>query len=168
MVQLAKDAGATVIAIDIDDAKLENAQKMGADFVINAKDQSEKDIKGNVRTITKENKLPRYGWKIFETSGAAAGQNTAFSLLSFAGAVGIGGFTMEKVTIRLSNVMAFDADIFGNWGCMPEYYPAAVEKVLTGKINLLDNIDERPLDTINEVLPLAFEHKLAKRVIFKP
>jgi 6-hydroxycyclohex-1-ene-1-carbonyl-CoA dehydrogenase len=168
MAQLAKDAGATVIAMDIDDAKLENAKKMGADYIINVKDQSEKDIKGGVRNITKENKLPRYGWKIFETSGVAAGQNTAFSLLSFAGVVGIVGFTMEKVTVRLSNVMAFDADIFGNWGCKPEYYPDAVEKILTGKINLLDNIDERPLDTINEVLPLAFDHKLEKRIIFKP
>jgi 6-hydroxycyclohex-1-ene-1-carbonyl-CoA dehydrogenase len=168
MVQLAKDAGATVIAIDIDDAKIENAKKMGADFVLNAKDLSEKDIKGNVRTISKESKLPRYGWKIFEMSGTAGGQNTAFSLLSFTGVVGIVGFTMDKVNIRLSNVMAFDADLFGNWGCKPEHYPAVAAKVLTGKINLLDNIEERPLDTINEVLPLAFEHKLAKRIIFMP
>jgi 6-hydroxycyclohex-1-ene-1-carbonyl-CoA dehydrogenase len=72
------------------------------------------------------------------------------------------------VSIRLSNVMAFDADIFGNWGCKPEYYPAAVEKALQGAINVLDNIEERPLDSINEVLPLAFEHKLTKRVIFVP
>jgi 6-hydroxycyclohex-1-ene-1-carbonyl-CoA dehydrogenase len=168
MVQLAKDAGATVIAIDIDGAKLEKAVELGADFSINAKDMSEKDIKEKVRAIGKENKLPGYGWKIFETSGAAAGQNTAFSLLSFAGTVGIVGFTMDKITIRLSNVMAFDADLFGNWGCKPEYYPAVVKKVLNGNINILDNIEEHPLDSINEVVPLAFEHKLAKRVIFVP
>ncbi|UCF06243.1 MAG: 6-hydroxycyclohex-1-ene-1-carbonyl-CoA dehydrogenase [bacterium] len=168
MAQLAKDAGASVIAIDIDDSKLDKAVKLGADFSINAKDLSEKDIKGNVRTIVKENKLPKYGWKIFETSGTAAGQNSAFSLLSFAGVVGIVGFTMDKVQVRLSNVMAFDADLFGNWGCMPEHYPAVVEKVLKGSINLLDNIEEHPLDSINEIVPLAFEHKLEKRVIFVP
>lgn len=168
MAQLAKDAGATVIAIDVDDAKLEKAVELGAHFSINAKDLSEKEIKGKVRDLVKENKLPRYRWKIFETSGVAGGQNTAFSLLSFAGVVGIVGFTMDKVTVRLSNIMAFDADVFGNWGCKPEYYPAVVEKVLAGDINVLDNIEEHPLDSINEIVPKAFEHKLAKRVIFTP
>jgi len=168
MAQLAKDAGSTVIAIDIDDAKLEKAMELGAHFSINSKDLSEKDIKEKVRTLAKENKLPRYRWKIFETSGAAEGQKTAFSLLSFAGVIGIVGFTMDKVSIRLSNVMAFDADLFGNWGCKPEYYPAVVEKVLQGRINLLDNIEEHPLDSINEIVSLAFDHKLAKRAIFTP
>ncbi len=168
MAQLAKDAGATVIAIDVDDAKLEKAVALGAHFSINAKDLSDRDIKGAVRDLVKENKLPRNQWKIFETSGVAAGQITAFSLLSYAGAVGIVGFTMDKVTVRLSNIMAFDADVFGNWGCKPEYYPAVVEKVLAGNINLLDNIEEHPLDSINEIVPKAFEHKLEKRVIFIP
>jgi 6-hydroxycyclohex-1-ene-1-carbonyl-CoA dehydrogenase len=168
MAQLAKDAGATVIAIDIDDAKLEDAVKMGADFTINSKDMSEKDIRNSVRGLVKENSLPKHRWKIFETSGTAAGQAAAFSLLTFAGTLGIVGFTMDKVPVRLSNIMAFDADIFGNWGCKPEYYPAVVDKVLRGAINVLDNIEERPLDSINEVVPLAFDHKLAKRVIFVP
>jgi 6-hydroxycyclohex-1-ene-1-carbonyl-CoA dehydrogenase len=168
MAQLAKDAGATVIAIDIDDAKLENAVKQGADFSINSKGLSERDVKDRVRALVKENKLPKHQWKVFETSGTGEGQKVAFSLLSFAGTLGVVGFTMDKLSIRLSNVMAFDADVFGNWGCMPEHYPAVVEKVLGGAINILDNIEERPLDSINEVLPLAFDHKLSKRVIFVP
>ena len=168
MAQLAKDAGATVIAVDIEDAKLEKAVQLGADFSINSKGLSERDVRDRVRTIAKENKLPRYRWKIFETSGTADGQNAAFSLLTFAATLGIIGFTMDKVSVRLSNIMAFDADVFGNWGCKPEYYPTVVEKVLKGGINILDNIEERPLGSINEVLPLAFEHKLAKRVVFVP
>lgn len=168
MAQVAKDAGATVIAIDIDDARLEKASELGADFTINSKGLSERDIRDRVRTIGKENKLPRYEWKIFETSGTADGQMAAFSLLTFAGSLGVIGFTMDKVSVRLSNIMAFDADVFGNWGCKPEYYPTVVDKVLKGAINILDNIDERPLDSINEVLPLAFDHKLPKRVIFVP
>ena len=168
MVQLANDAGATVIAMDIDDSKLENAKKLGAAFTINSKGQSEKDVKKSIRSLVKENSLPRYKWKVFETSGTAVGQETAFSLLSFAGTVGIIGFTMDKVTIRLSNVMAFDADLFGNWGCMPEHYPAAVDKVLKGNINVLDNIEEHPLDSINDIIKLAMDHKLTKRAILKP
>ncbi len=168
MVQLASDAGATVIAIDIDDSKLATAAKLGASHTINSKGMSEKDIKGNIRELVKEKGLPKNMWKVFETSGTGIGQETAFSLLSFAGVIGIVGFTMEKVTVRLSNIMAFDADIFGNWGCMPEYYPDAVEKVLNGNINVLDNIEEHPLDSINDVVKLALDHKLTKRAILKP
>jgi len=141
MAQLAKDAGAVVIAIDIDDGKLERVKQFGADYTINSKELSEKEIKNSVRTLVKENGLPKYQWKVFETSGSAAGQMAAFSLLSFAGTVAIVGFTMEKVTVRLSNAMAFDADLFGNWGCKPEYYPAVLDKVLKEEINLLDNIE---------------------------
>ncbi len=168
MLQLAHDAGAAVIALDIDEAKLEAAAKLGASYTLNSKGMSEKEIKGAIRTLVNENNLPKNMWKVFETSGTGIGQETAFSLLSFAGTIGIVGFTMDKVTVRLSNVMAFDADIFGNWGCMPEYYPQAVEKVLKGNINVLDNIEEHPLDSINDVVKLALEHKLTKRAILKP
>ncbi len=168
MVQFAKDAGATVIAMDIDNDKLSTAKALGASYAINSKGLSEKDIKKSIRNLVKENNLPKNRWKVFETSGTGAGQETAFSLLSFAGTIGIIGFTMDKVTIRLSNVMAFDADIFGNWGCMPENYPGAVEKVLKGNINILDNIEEHPLDSINDIIKLAMDHKLSKRAILKP
>lgn len=168
MVQHANLAGATVIAIDIDKSKLETAPKMGAGYIINSRGLDERDIKKAIRDIVKENKLPRYRWRVFETSGTAAGQGVAFSLLSFAGSLGVIGFTMDKLTIRLSNIMAFDADVFGNWGCRPVYYPAVVEQVLSGKINLLDNIEEKPLDSINEIIPMAFDHKLEKRIIFVP
>ena len=168
MAQLAKNTGATVIAMDIDDRKLAKVKQFGIDYTINTKDLSEKEIKGNVRTLVKENGLPGYRWKVFETSGTGAGQTAAFSLLSFAGTVAIVGFTMEKVTVRLSNAMAFDADLFGNWGCKPEYYPAVVEKVLNEEINVLDNIEEHPLDEMNEIVPQALAHKLEKRVIFTP
>ena len=141
---------------------------MGASFTINSKDLSERDIKTSVRNLVKENNLPKYKWRVFETSGTASGQMTAFSLLSFGGSIGVVGFTMEKVNIRLSNMMAFDADMFGNWGCMAEYYPEVLKKVLNKDINILDNIELHPLQTINEIIPQALNHKIEKRVIFCP
>lgn len=168
MVQHAKNAGATVIAIDIDDKKLEHSKTMGASYVFNSSSLAPWELKKQVRTLVKEQKLPTNSWRVFETSGSGAGQTTAFNLLSFAGSVGVIGFTMEKLNLRLSNVMAFDADIFGNWGCRPAYYSDVVQDILDGKINLIDNIEEHPLESINEVLKLALEHKLEKRVIFRP
>jgi 6-hydroxycyclohex-1-ene-1-carbonyl-CoA dehydrogenase len=168
MVQHAKNAGAPVIAIDIDDGKLGGAKRMGADYTINASALTEKDIKQKVRGLVKENSLLPNRWRVFEMSGTAAGQATAFSLLSFAGSLGIIGFTMEKVNIRLSNAMAFDADVFGSWACRPEYYRKVVEDVLEGRINLRENVEKRPLKTLNEVFGLAHDHKLDKRVVLVP
>jgi 6-hydroxycyclohex-1-ene-1-carbonyl-CoA dehydrogenase len=168
MVQLAKNAGATVIAIDVDDKKLENAKRMGADYTINAKGLTDRDTKKAVRTLVKENKLPGFEWRVFETSGTAAGQQSAFGLLSFAGTLAIVGFTMDKINIRLSNVMAFDADVFGNWACKPEFYPEVIDEVVSGRINVKDNIEEHPLDSVNDILQLALGDKLERRVVFVP
>ena len=61
------------------------------------------------------------------------------------------GFTPKKIEIRLSNLMAFDATAEGDWGCLPEHYPAIVDLVLAGKVALEPFIEYRPLSTINEV-----------------
>ncbi|MCF8474972.1 MAG: 6-hydroxycyclohex-1-ene-1-carbonyl-CoA dehydrogenase [Emcibacter sp.] len=168
MAQHAHNAGATVIALDIDEVKIEAVKKQGADFGICTKDMDVRTIKDEIRNLIKAHNLPKYQWKVFETSGSTAGQNVAFSLLSFAGTIGIIGFTMGKLELRLSNIMAFDADLFGNWGCSPKYYPAVVKGVLDGSINLLDNIVEYPLSKINEVIALANAHKLSRRAIMVP
>ncbi len=168
MVQHAKIAGATVIALELDETKLDTALRQGADHGICTRGLDEREIKSKIRSLVKENHLPSTQWKVFENSGSAGGQKVAFSLLSFAGTVGIVGFTMDKVTVRLSNIMAFDADVFGNWGCRPEYYQPVVENVLNKKINLLDNIEMYPLSEMNNVLELSKAHKLTKRAILTP
>ncbi len=78
------------------------------------------------------------------------------------------GFTMEKLRVRLSNLMAFHARALGNWGCLPEYSPAAVELVLTGKVAMLPFIEQHPLSEINEIFAGAHEGKLIRRAILVP
>lgn len=168
MAQHAHNAGATVIALDIDEAKIKTVQQQGADFGICTAGMDGRTIKKEIKSLVKEHNLPKFQWKVFETSGSTAGQEVAFSLLSFAGTLGIIGFTMGKLELRLSNVMAFDADLFGNWGCRPAYYPPVVEGVLDGSINLQDNIVEYPLSQLNEVVALANDHKLTRRAIMVP
>jgi len=168
MAQHAHNAGATVIALDIDETKVAAVQQQGADYGICTAGMTPRDIKKEIRTIVKKHNLPQYQWKVFETSGSTAGQNVAFSLMTFAGTVGIIGFTMGKLELRLSNVMAFDADLFGNWGCSPKYYPPVVEGVLNGSIQLKQNIVTYPLSQLNEVVELANAHKLDRRAIMIP
>jgi 6-hydroxycyclohex-1-ene-1-carbonyl-CoA dehydrogenase len=78
------------------------------------------------------------------------------------------GFTMDKVEVRLSNLMAFHARALGNWGCLPEYYPPALDLVLDGRINLANFVERHPLAQINEVFEAAHAHKLTRRAILTP
>jgi len=78
------------------------------------------------------------------------------------------GFTMEKVELRLSNLMAFHARALGNWGCLAELYPPALDLVLDGKIDLIPFIERHPLNKINEVFAAAHAHQLSGRAILVP
>ncbi|MBW2471495.1 MAG: 6-hydroxycyclohex-1-ene-1-carbonyl-CoA dehydrogenase, partial [Deltaproteobacteria bacterium] len=124
MGQIAKGLGAgTVIGIDITQEKLDRALKFGADFVINSGDKDARAVSGEFKSICKENGLPGYGWKIFEVTGSGGGQEIGLSLLSFIGKLIIIGFGLAKSEYMISRLMAFDAEIIGTWGCLPEYYP---------------------------------------------
>ncbi len=78
------------------------------------------------------------------------------------------GFTAKKVELRLSNLMAFDARAEGNWGCLPEHYPAIVELVLSGKVALEPFIEYRPLSSINETFEDLRARRVSRRIILIP
>lgn len=145
-VQIAAARGAFVVAIDIDDARLELATQHGASLALNSKAMSAKDLKAKIRGVA------RAGLKIFETSGTAAGQQTAFGLLDFGAYLAIVGFTPDKVELRLSNLMAFDATARGNWGCAPEKYPAALQLVLDGKVAIAPYVELHPMDALPHLI----------------
>lgn len=165
---IAKIIGAKVLAIDIDDEKLEMAKNSGIDAVLNVKDTDIRTTKGKVREIAKRIGVSRYGWKIFEISGTKAGQELAYNLLTFTSTMSIVGFTMEKPDIRLSNLMAFDAKIIGTWGCKPELYPEVVDLMTTDKLKIDPFIELFPMSMINEVFKNTLEHKYKKRSILVP
>jgi len=165
--QIAKAFGATVVAIDVDPAKLDALSGIAA-FTINAREVPAKDMKKVIGGFAKERGLPSTEWTIFECSGTAAGQTTAWGLLVHGATVAVVGFTMDKVEVRLSNLMAFHARAMGNWGCPPEFYPATLDLVLDGKIQLKDFVEQRPLDDINAVFEEVHGHKLKRRAILVP
>ena len=57
---------------------------------------------------------------------------------------------------------------FGNWGCLTELYPAALDLVLDGRIALTPFIEKHPLNDINQVFEAAHAHKLTRRAILCP
>jgi len=160
--------GAAVVAIDIDDEKLALAAQHGAGLTLNASANDEKAIKSAVRSFAKQQRPGGVGLKIFEMSGTAAGQATAFSLLDYGAHLAVVGFTPKKLELRLSNLMAFDATARGNWGCPPEQYPAALQMVLDGKIAIAPYVEERPLDDAPRVFEAVMRHEFKRRVILTP
>ena len=167
--QLAKAFGAgTVVGIDLDQAKLERMLDYGADLFISSAGKSAKDIRYEFRALCKEHGLPHnYGWKIFEVTGAGAGQEVSLALLSFIGKLIWIGFSTTVNEYSLSRLMAFDAEIIGTWGCLPEHYPAALQMVLDGRVQIEPFVEVRPMSTIQETFEEAHAGKLDKRVVLR-
>lgn len=169
MVQIAKALGAgCVIAVDINQERLDKMLSYGADVAINSMGKSIKDVVGEFKGIQKQLGLPGFGWKIFEVSGTRPGQETALALLSFTGKLMIVGFGMQKVEYSISRLMAFDAEIIGTWGCLPEYYPRVLSMVLSGKIDLAPFVQTRPMSTIVEAFEEAHSRSPEKRMVLVP
>jgi 6-hydroxycyclohex-1-ene-1-carbonyl-CoA dehydrogenase len=167
-VQMAKAFGATVVAIDIDQSKLNAIAEYGAAITFNAREISGRDLKKAIGAFAKENGLPSTEWFIFECSGSKPGQESAYGLMVHGATLSVVGFTMDMVDIRLSNLMAFHARALGNWGCLPDHYPAALDLVLDGKINLKAFVEKKPLSEINNVFDDVHQQKMSRRAILIP
>ena len=165
--QIAKSMGAAVLAVDVDAKKLE-AIGPYVDRVFNATEMPFKDLRKAVSGAVKELGRRRTEWKIFETSGTAAGQKTAFGLMTFGGHLSVVGFTMDTVDIRLSNLMAFHASASGNWGCIPKYYRPVLDLVLDGKVVIKPFVDTFPLAEINTIFKQVHDRKITTRPILIP
>ena len=167
-VQIARAFGAKVVAIDVDADKLAAIAGHGAALTLDARAHDGKAMKAAISAFAKENGLRTTEWIIFECSGTAAGQLTAYGLLVHGATLSVVGFTMDKVEVRLSNLMAFDAKAIGNWGCPPELYPAALDLVLEGKVAIKPFVEAHPLDSINEVFAAVHHRDIKRRVVLVP
>ena len=167
-VQVAAALGAHVIAIDVDQAKLDGVADYGAGLTINSAEVDFKALKGQVKAQAKEWGVAGHSWKIYECSGHPSGQDTAFGLLTFASTMMVIGFTLAKTQVRLSNLMAFDANVQGTWGCKPELYPEALKLVIDNKVTLKPFIQTFPMSQGPDIMQQVADHKIDKRAILVP
>lgn len=167
-VQIAAAMGARTIAIDVDAARLAHVEPYGASLTIDSSVTPFKEIRSRAREAAAEWGCAQHGWRIYECSGHPTGQEIAFGLLGHAGVLVVVGFTLEKVTLRLSNLMAFDATAQGTWGCLPELYPDALELVISGRIALKPFIETFPLAEGPEVMRRVADHDVERRAILVP
>jgi 6-hydroxycyclohex-1-ene-1-carbonyl-CoA dehydrogenase len=170
VVQIAKAFGAsTVIGIDVNQEKLERALQYGAELVLNSASRDGEAIRNEFRALCKAHGLPHnFGWKIFEVTGARAGQEISLALLTFVSKLIWVGFSGNVNEYSLSRLMAFDAEIIGTWGCLPRHYPNALQMVLDGRVQVAPFVEIRPLSSIQETFEEAHAGKLARRVVLTP
>ena len=167
-VQVAAALGARVLAIDVDATRLDALRAHGAELCVDARGKDARALKDEVRRLAKEAGLPPAEWRIFECSGTRAGQESAWALLNHGAWLGVVGYHPGDVTVRLSNLMAFDARCEGNWGCLPERYPEVLDLVLSGRVRLEPFVETFPLEQVNDVLERLRRHELRRRPVLLP
>lgn len=168
LVQIARARGARVIACDVKPAALEAAASFGAEHTIDVSGREPRDVRKEVRALAKEWDLPTLRHRIFEASGTAPGQALAYTLVGPASTLLVVGFTPEKIPLRLSNLMAFDASVHGTWGCPPEAYPAVLDLLYSGALQLAPVVEHAPMAKLNELLDDMAHHRLERRMILHP
>jgi 6-hydroxycyclohex-1-ene-1-carbonyl-CoA dehydrogenase len=166
LVQIASALGARVVACDIIADRLKLIADYGAAEVIDLTNKDPKELRKQVRTFAKG--VPTLRYKIFECSGSAAGQVTAYGLLERGATMMQVGYTPNKIDVRLSNLMAFDATLHGTWGCPPEVYPGVLKLIEEGKVKLDPFIGYGPMSKVNDYLSDMAAHKLERRMVMDP
>ena len=167
-VQISAALGAHVVAVDIDEARLAGMATHGAALTLNSATLDVKTIRKAIRAFCDARGVPSWRLRIFEASGNPAGQALAFGLLSHGATLSVVGYTAKPVEVRLSNLMAFDAVAMGNWGCLPEHYPAVVDLALQGRIALEPFVTPRPMSEINEVFDQLHHGPARGRIVLIP
>ena len=168
--QIAAERGAIVVGLDVDASRRENAKKGPAPIAFSADPRLMplKDLRRKIVETGRELGAAESAWKIFECSGSPGGQTTAFGLLGPSAVLSVVGFTMELVSVRLSNLMAFDARAIGNWGCDPALYPEILERALAGAWEIVSHVDLWPMSEAAAALDDVRHHRTHGRVVLVP
>ncbi|MCP4759844.1 MAG: alcohol dehydrogenase catalytic domain-containing protein [Planctomycetes bacterium] len=141
-VQLAAAAGAYVIAVDLNEQKLEWAKELGAAETVNASEveRASKAIK----------KMTGGGVDIaMEVIGNPRTIEEAFESVRIGGRMCVVGYTHEKINIVAGKIMFKELEIVGSLGCPPGEYVPLIRMVEAGKIDVSRLVTHRfPLDEI--------------------
>ena len=117
--------GARVIAMDIDDEKLELAKRLGASMVINSKTEN---VVERVRELTD-------GYMadvVIEAVGSPVTYVTAIDIVAFTGRVACIGYAKSEVAFQTKYFVQKELDIRGSRNAMPEDVRAVIHYLQNG------------------------------------
>ncbi len=151
IVKLLKLSGVTVIAVDLDDTKLQNAKSSGVDYLLNA---GGKNLEKEIKNICSG----RGADFAFEAVGVNDTVKTAISVVRKGGTVMLVGNLSPDVEFPLQKVVTQELKVLGSCGINGEY-----EKVLQLMDKGLINVN----DQVSAIAPLSEGAEWFKRLYNK-
>ena len=145
--------GATTIAIDVDDGKLQIAKKSGAAHVINSRRQ---DLDAAVRDLT-GGLGPTV---VIEAVGRPETFLAAVELVAFTGRVVYIGYAKEPVTYETKLFVQKELDIMGTRNALPEDFREVIQMLVAGNFP----VD----DAISAVVPMSEVSEWLRRWDYQP
>jgi alcohol dehydrogenase len=143
-IQLAKKTGCTVITTVGSDAKVEKAKALGADHVINYREER---FEGVVRKLTKKKGVD----VVFEHVGADTWAGSMLSLKRGGRLVTCGSTSGVSTQINLMQLFQQQLKLLGSFGCRMENMANAMQKMAAGLVHpVIDT--EVGFDGIGEAL----------------
>jgi len=138
--------GATVIAIDVDDGKLEIAQKAGANHLINTKSEQ---LPNRLRELT-----AGYGPDvIIEAVGRPETFRAAVELVAYSGRVVYIGYAKEDVAYETRLFVLKELEILGSRNAVAENFREVIRFLEQKRFPIADYVSEVvPLDSAAEML----------------
>jgi len=150
-IQLSAACGAYVIAVDINDRKLEWATEFGATKTINASkvDRVSKEVK----------KLTGGGADIaMEVIGNPRTIEEAFECVRVGGRLCVVGYTHEKMSVVAGKIMFKELEVVGSLGCRPVDYRPLIRMVETGAIDVKRQVTHKfRLDELDKAFAVMKE-----------
>ncbi|MBI4501753.1 MAG: zinc-binding dehydrogenase [Gemmatimonadetes bacterium] len=143
VVQCAVAAGATVIAIDLNEARLAIASDLGALQVFNPGvmarvDKAVRQLTGGGVDVA------------FEAVGTPKTLELALGLLRKGGRLCVIGYSSEVAPLSVAKIMYHELEVVGSLGCGGKDYPEIIELVRTGILRLDPVVSGTvPLEEIN-------------------
>ncbi|TAK34873.1 MAG: hypothetical protein EPO21_08340 [Chloroflexota bacterium] len=159
IVQIASALGASVVAVDLDDAKLGLARQLGALGVVNPR---------SIERVDREvRKLTGGGADIaFEVIGNPATMEQAFSCVKTGGRMVIVGYADKPMALDVRRVMYREMEVVGSLGCRALDYPRVIELARQGKIKVKELVTGQfGLDDINAALDVLRRGEGVRSVI---
>ena len=136
LVQMAAAVGARVVAVDVAEAKLEWARRLGAAETVHA---------GSVERVDKAVRAASGGGAevAFEAVGKAATQEQALSCLKTGGRLVLVGYSPETMDLNAGRVMFRELEVVGSLGCRPVDYPRVIEMARAGRLEVAGLVTHR-------------------------
>ena len=159
VVQLSAAAGATVIAVDMIEKKLDWAKKFGAVYTVNAAKSA--DVAKDIRKMTNG------GVDIaIEAIGNPNTMTVAYNSLKKGGRLCVVGYTDKDMTVSAAKMMFFEMEVIGSLGCRPVDYPRLIEMVRIGKVQVVPLVTHKfPLERINEAFDTLRQGECLRAIV---